>query len=74
MTANSPCQPAGLIDPMLGTPTPHPAELGASVYRAHAVEAMRGVHVFGAYSRASAEPLGRPSVGQERRSGARRLD
>jgi len=51
VTANSPGQPAGLIDPMLGRTTPPLAQFGAFIYRAHAVEALRGVHVFGPFSR-----------------------
>ena len=75
VTADSPGVPAGLTDPVaeydhtapggVRCPTGGPAScegiaiVGGFVYRGHDIDALKGDYVFGDYSRAFAQPLGR---------------
>jgi glucose/arabinose dehydrogenase len=78
VTADSPGAPAGLTDPVaqydhtapggVRCPTGGPAScegiavVGGYVYRGHDIDALKGDYVFGDYSRAFAQPLGRVFV------------
>lgn len=75
VTADSPGVPAGLTDPVaeydhtapggVRCPSGGPAScegiaiVGGFVYRGHDIDALKGDYVFGDYSRAFAQPLGR---------------